>query len=221
MLSLFPSQQNKIPLLALIIIHLTFAVSIIFAYLNCDRELQKEAHAQEIVASTTILSKLYYDAGLAIGAYSLTKNDMFADRYQKLIGQIPTAIETLHVLTDQQPVKEIKFQEIEQVAKQALTQLISAKAVIDSNASSPFTGNQGEVRALYKKIKLVTDQLQDKLDQLSQGEQKLAKDSPHHRKIFQLLLATSFILYVSYNLAVQQRLSNLVCRLAHHTTSVN
>jgi hypothetical protein len=89
-----------------------------------------------------------YDSGLAIGAYSLTRNKSFIDRYQKLVNQISPTVETLHQLVDKQPVKEISFSEINQVAQAALKQLEDAKTILNNSSITPFNDDQGEIRSL-------------------------------------------------------------------------
>ena len=133
-----PPKKQKHPLLLIFLLHSVFLIAIVFFYQRANFETEKRAKSQEIIAAATILSKLYYDAGLAIGAYALTKNSLFGERYQKLVQQIPAALDNLHVLTNEQPVKEITFQEIDQVAQEGLNQLVTAKTTIDSNSLSPF-----------------------------------------------------------------------------------
>ncbi len=217
MLSLFPSQQNKIPAISLFIVHAIFFASILFTYLHSNAELEKQVKTQQIIASTTTLSKLYYDAGLAIGAYSLTKNEMFSERAQKLIEQIPVALKNLETQTEEQPVKEIKFTDIKSAAQQGLNELEIAKKAISNSPSSLLSSEQIEIRGAYKKIKTISDELQTKLDKLSEGEQKLSRNCPEHIRLFQLLLITTFIFYVSFNYTIQRKLTDLVCRLAHNT----
>ena len=210
MQSLQSKEANKILILSTIIIHLAFILAIIFAYCCADKELQKQVITEQIVATTTTLSKLFYDSGLSIGAYSLTKNKTFIDRYQKLINQISPTIETLNRLVDKQPVKEISFGEINQVAQEALKQLEDAKTILNNTITSPLSDDQGEIRSLYKRVKALADQLQSKLDQLSQAEQEVSKNSLNNRRIDQILLASLFFIYFGFNLSVNLTHSNCI-----------
>ena len=189
-----------------ILIHSVFLLSIVSSYHFSNTELQKQVNTEQIIATSTTLSKLFYDSGLSVGAYGLTKNQTFIDRYQKLVNQISPTIETLHKLVNQQPVKEISFQEINQTAQQTLEQLKDAKTVLRDSNLSPLNDNQGEIHNLYKQIKSSADQLQSKLDQLSLAEQELSKSSLSYRSIYQLLLALTFFCYVGLNLTMQQKI---------------
>src|ERR1700733_5651247 len=153
MQSLIPKEAKIVPTLSIIIIHLVFILVIIFAYRYANKELQKQVITEQIEATTITLSKLFYDSGLSIGAYSLTKNKTFIDRYQKLINQISPTIETLNRLVDKQPVKEISFGEINPTAQEALKQLEDAKNILNNTITSPLSDDQGEIRSLYKRVK--------------------------------------------------------------------
>jgi CHASE3 domain sensor protein len=166
------------------------------------KELQKEVITEQIVATATTLSKLFYDSGLSIGAYSLTRNRSFIDRYQKLVDQVSPTIETLHALVDKQPVKEISFLEINQIVQEALKQLEQAKTTLNNSTITPLNDDQGQIRTLYKQVKALADQLQGKLDRLSQAEQELSKNSSCTRSLYQFLLALVFCSYVAFSLTV-------------------
>jgi ABC-type transporter Mla subunit MlaD len=211
------AKKQKLLLLSPLLINAIFVVIIVLAYHCGNLESEKEVNTERIIATNTTLSKLFYDCGLAIGAYSLTRNQNFVDRYQKLVGQISPNIETLHKLMDKQPVKQISFEEINQTAQEALKQLEAAKTSLN-NADSPISDTQGEIRALYKQIKSLADQFQSKLDILSASEQDLAKDSAKYKTIYQILLALTFFCYVGFNLSIQQRFIKALLRPSQEIT---
>ncbi len=217
---LIAKMPTKTWMLFPILIHSFLAVCIIFWYHSCNVELQKQANTQEIIATTTTLSKLFYDSGLSIGAYSLTKNKTFIDRYQKLVNQISPTIETLHKLVNEQPVKEISYQEISHVAQEALKQLENAKKILDDNNISPVSDDQGKIRTLYKQVKALADQLQSKLDQLSQAEQEASKNSSSNRQIGQSLLALVFFFYIGFSLTMHLRYLKCMATKSHLTTKI-
>lgn len=202
------------------LIHFFLAISIIFWYHSANLELQKQANTQEIVATTTTLSKLLYDCGLSIGAYSLTKNKSFIDRYQKLISQIPPTVETLHKLVDKQPVKEISFPELNQIIQEALKQLEGAKTILNDSDTSPLSDDQGKIRSLYKQVKVLADQLQSKLDQLSQAEQEISKNSSRDRSFDEFWLALIFFSYVGFSMITNLRYLKCIAINQNLTTKI-
>ena len=211
-------KKAKFPLVStLLLLHTVFLLLILFSYYKCDTELRKQVNTERIVATSTTLSKLYYDSGISMGAYSLTKNSTFIDRYQKLVGQISPTIETLKKLVEQQPVKGISFSEINRPAQEALKQLEDAKTKLTTNNESSLGENRGEILNTYKRIKALADQLQNKLDQLTQAEQEKLKNN--RRTVFQFLLAFFFLCYVVWNLSVQQNYLKMISTLRQTTKS--
>lgn len=189
----------------IILLHLFFLLIIPTLYILEKTELQKQVNSERIMAVTTTLSKLFYDSGLSIGAYSLTKNHTFIDRYQKLIGQIPANIETLKNLLKKQPVKIITFNDINTDAQTALKQLDDAKNLLKDSGLSPLSDSESVIRHAYKEIKHSADQLQTKLDTLTQSEQNLAQENIYYLSLYELLLAATFFCYVGLNLFLYLR----------------
>ncbi len=206
MLSKIKAHQNRNPFLHLLFMHLFIISLIFFIYHRCNLEFEREAKSQEIITATSSLSKSFYDAALAIGAYGLTKNAMFVERYQKLSTQISLSTQTIHTLIKDQSINKTDCAETEQLVQQGLNQLSNAKTILDENQLSSFGSDNSDLRNLYKQIKLTADQLQSKLDQLSQTEQKILQNSPHYKMVNQVLLALTLTFYAIYNLSIQYRL---------------
>ncbi len=183
--------------------HLAAFAAISLLYLAGDQVLQCEVRAKEMAAEATILSKYFYDAGLAIGAYSLTKNLMFAERYSKLAAQIPDVLENLHQLVDKQYVDRRRFDTIKQITEKGLAQLSTDKQIIDRGQFSSLTDDQGQARQAYKQIKLIADELQQELDQLSAEEEKMSARASQLRFIFTILFPLVLFAYAAYNCIVQ------------------
>jgi CHASE3 domain sensor protein len=167
------------------------------------QNLQSEAKAKEVTAQTTILSKYFYDAGLAVGAYSLTRNQMFAERYNKLVAQIPVALENLHQLVDEQPKTASRFDAIKQLTQKGLAELAEDKQIVDKGQLNALTDDQGQARKAYKQIKLIADALQQELDQLSADEEQMAVQASRLRFVFVTLSAVVLFAYAAYNCIVQ------------------
>ncbi len=195
--------------------HLIFFLLIGILYLGSYAIARNEMKAKEITVQATVLSKHFYDAGLAIGAYGLTKNQMFADRYIRLAGQIPQAVNDLDKLTVGQPAAErVRFQIIKQITGEGLAKLNQSKLNIDSSTLSPLMDDQGQARKAYKEIKALADQLQVELDGLV-AEEKNSFDSLHLvQKLAHYMLLLLVFVYAISNFVVQQCLFKL---LKHHS----
>ena len=207
--------NDKCPLLILVLIHSAFLLSILLTYQKGSHELEKKSKCQEVISTSTTLSKSFYDAGLAIGAYGLTKNEMFADRYQKLSAQIPLTLAALVQSIKEQHNDKINATEIEKLVQQGVTQLANAKTFLDTNQISPFGSNNTEARSLYKQVKITADHLQNKLDELSQAELAISQNIPQQRLFIEALLVLTLVLYASYNLNIQYQLTKIISVIVH------
>ena len=56
---------------------------------QAEIEVQRQIRSKAIISRANTLSKLFYDAGVAMGGYSITKSPLFSDRYDKIVRQIP------------------------------------------------------------------------------------------------------------------------------------
>ena len=194
----FPSSFNRI-----LFSHLAFFIVLTLLFWGFVHVLQNEMRAKEITAQGTILSKYFYDAGLAIGAYSLTRNQMFAERYNRLAAQIPGALENLHQLVDLSPISADRFDAIKQITQKGLTELYKDKQIGDKGELNALTDDQGQARKAYKQIKLIADALQQELDQLSAEEEKMSAQASRLRFIFTILFPLVLFAYAAYNCIVQ------------------
>lgn len=198
--------------------HLVFFVIIIALFQVFYFTLRNEVKAKEISVQATILSKYFYDCGLAIGAYGLTKNQMFAERYSRLAAQIPDALKSLDKLTAGQAESiRLRVRIIGQISGQGLAKLSQAKIAIDASTSSPLMDDQGQARKAYKEIKAVADQLQAELDGLV-AEEKESFDFHPIQKLAHYMLLLLLFVYAICNFVVEDRLFKL---LKSHSISLD
>jgi hypothetical protein len=186
--------------------HLSVFIVLTLMFLVYGQLLQNQVKAKEITAQGTILAKYFYDAGLAVGAYSLTRNQMFAERYSKLVDQIPGTLDVLHQLVVVYPSIIGKFAEISETTHSGLAELSQDKQVIDAGELNVLSDDQGQARKAYKRIKLIADRLQAQLDCLSAESEKLAGKAGQLQIILAILLPVVLFAYVMRNYFVENKL---------------
>ncbi len=184
--------------------HLAVVLTMIALKLFLYDSIQKEIKATEVTAQTTILSKYFYDAGLAVGAYSLTRNKIFSERYITLADRIPSGLEKLHQLIQNQPTAARQYSEIKQTIDQGLNELLADKQMVESGTGS-LLEDQGSARKAYKQIKLIADTLQQQLDQLSAEEEQIARRASQLRFVFLALSSVVLLAYAAYNYIAQTK----------------
>lgn len=83
------SQKGFILVLVPLVFQLFFLIGLSVLMQQSELEVQKQIRSKAIITRANSLSKLFYDAGVAMGGYSITKSPLFADRYDKIVRQIP------------------------------------------------------------------------------------------------------------------------------------
>jgi len=80
------------------------------------------------------LSKCFYDCGIAIGGYSITKSPLFADRFERIKRDIPRELEELKAAVGSDNEKQLRtIARLEKITAEGLTMLNSARVAIDDN----------------------------------------------------------------------------------------
>ncbi len=149
-------------ILPLLVFIITFASAVshyfLFEQWKAEREvLYEQVKMRAVNAQCNALSKLFYDAGVAMGGYSITKNDLFSERFNKIIKGIPEALKELRALEESDSVALKKVDEIEVTINDGMKLLLEAKESIDDNAHRTC---QLYGRHRYKELRAVADRLQ-------------------------------------------------------------
>ena len=165
----------------LIIVLLPLALELVFVFIlgfllnNAEMEVQRQIRSKAIISQANTLSKMFYDAGVAMGGYSITKSPLFSDRYDKIVRQIPRDLEELKSLVGDNPRQQQILKNLAVITETGLKILGEAKNAIDDNQVDVA---QFRARHMYKEIRQLADRLQDELHGLTEDEEKIANQSP-------------------------------------------
>jgi CHASE3 domain sensor protein len=165
---------------------------------NADAEMLKQVRAKAIISQANALSKLFYDAGVAMGGYSITKSPLFADRYNKICKAIPEDVSELKTLVGNNEKQQTTLNQIQTVTIDGVKILNDSKAAIDDNRVDVA---QFRARHMYKQIRTLADQLQEQLKGLTEEERKIenapAGEHSRARTMVKVALAAAFLLNIA------------------------
>lgn len=130
----------------------------------------EQARCAALISQADVLSSLFYDAGVAMGGYSITKSNLYEARFDAITSQLPVAFEELKKLTAGHPEAQEPIARIGQLVKSGLLEMSEAKAAIDANHIDVA---QFKARHMYKQIRQTADQIRDELNGLTQVPRKI------------------------------------------------
>src|SRR5277367_373283 len=91
---------------------------------------QVKRHIQ-LCSLTEAISKLDYDAGVAMGGYSVTKDSLFYSRFQRISAELTKELEELRQLVSSIPEEKAACQSISELSTAILDVNRKAKSMID------------------------------------------------------------------------------------------
>ena len=176
-------------ILPLLVFILTFASAVshyfLFEQWRVEREvLYEQVRMRAVKAQCNALSKRLYDAGVAMGGYSITGSDTFLERFNKIIKGIPADLKELRALEESDSAALKKVDEIEGSIDGGIKLLLEAKDGIDDNAHRTC---QLYGRHRYRELRAIADKLHDQLKAL-QLETKASSIKDQGRQALTLLL---------------------------------
>lgn len=142
---------------------------------QAEIEVQRQVRSKEIIAQANSFSKLFYDVGVAMAGYSITRSPIFSDRYEKLVHQIPIDLENMKNLIGDNVRQQQTLANLEGIINTAVRLLQEAKSAIDSNQVDMA---QFRARHVYKEIRGLADRLQEELRTLTEDERRLEDEGP-------------------------------------------
>src|ERR1700722_10413295 len=132
-LNLKLSHKGLILVAVPLIFEVIFLATLTYLLRQAEIEVQRQVRSKAIISQANTLSKLFYDAGVAMGGYSITKSPLFSDRYDKIVHQIPQDLEELKTLLGDNPRQQQILQTLKQITENGLAILTEAKSAIDDN----------------------------------------------------------------------------------------
>lgn len=157
---------------ALLNIVLLFAIGL--AFRQVDNERIEQIRARAITTECIVLSKLFNDAGVAIGGYSITKTQLYSDRYKRISEQIPLSLQELKTLVGENNKQRAILGRIETTILDGMKTLAEAKARVDTVTPSEC---QFRARPVYRIWRQHLEQLSEALNALVTVEQITSKEA--------------------------------------------
>lgn len=139
-----------------------------------DVEVQRLLRSRDILSKANNLSKSFYDAGVALGGYRMTKSPLFTDRFDKLSRQITEDLAELKTSVGDNPRQQQILKNLSVITETGFKVLDEEKQQIDNNQDER---EQFRARHMYKGIRGITDRLQEEVSGLTEDVQHVAKQS--------------------------------------------
>ncbi len=163
---------------------------------QAEKEIQAQIRAKALVTEAGELQKSFYDAGVAMAGYSITKSPLFADRFDNILKQIPKILDSLNSLVGDNPKQQQILAELKSIANSALKILSEAKTAL---ATDEIDIAQMKSRNVYQQARALTDKLKVTINDLTADEEQLVnkKNSPIDSKLqVKIFLAIGFLINI-------------------------
>lgn len=151
--------------------------------------------AKEIATVSSNLSKRVYDAGVALGGLTMTKSQMFSDRFDKSIGAIPKDVTDLKDLIEQKNARQFEaFMKVVELLPDTIKYMGEVRAQI---LNSKETGMGRGGRGIFGRMQANAAAIQQSLQVIVDENKELANSKVPTRLInFEMikafLIATAF-----------------------------
>lgn len=139
-----------------------------------DTERIEQIRARAITTECIVLSKLFNDAGVAIGGYSITKTQLYLDRYKRISEQISLSLQELKTLVGENNKQRAILGRVETTILDGMKTLAEAKARVDTVTPSEC---QFRARPVYRIWRQDLEQLSEALNSLVTVEQITSKEA--------------------------------------------
>ena len=193
------SHKGFILVLVPLVFELVFLIILSVLLQKAEEEVQRQVRSKAIISQANALSKLFYDAGVAMGGYSITKSPLFSDRYDKIVRQIPMDLTELSNLVGDNDKQQQILVRLKTITSDGLKILGEAKSAIDDNRVDVA---QFRARHMYKQIRQLADQLQDELKGLTEDERKIENESPEQQNRSRTMVKVFLVVGVVVNIAI-------------------
>ncbi len=193
------SHKGFILVLVPLVFELVFLIILSVLLQKAEEEVQRQVRSKAIISQANALSKHFYDAGVAMGGYSITKSPLFSDRYDKIVRQIPMDLTELSNLVGDNDKQQQILVRLKTITSDGLKILGEAKSAIDDNRVDVA---QFRARHMYKQIRQLADQLQDELKGLTEDERKIENESPEQQNRSRTMVKVFLVVGVVVNIAI-------------------
>ena len=172
-------------------------MSLMVLQVEAGKESAELYSAKRLVNQANLVSRDFYNAGVAMGGYSITQSKIYEERYDEIVNGVPSRTGQLVQLVDGNQKKLQSVARIKQIVDKGLKLLGEAKHAIDD----PLYYWQFRARHTYKEIRQLADQLQDELKVLTAEDRRLLDADPatqhRMRTLFSHAFAFDLLLHLS------------------------
>jgi PAS domain S-box-containing protein len=181
-----------------LILNLGFLAILTYLLHQAEIEVKTLMRSREIISESNFLSKLFIDSGVALAGYSITKSQLFAERYQKISHDIPETINNLRELVGDNKEQAEIIDHLDQISSSTRQLLGEAKKAIDDSELDVVS--QFSARNMFGEIRNLNDKLQEELKALTDQEQKIQNRLPEERERSQRAVKIFLIVGVAVNI---------------------
>jgi CHASE3 domain sensor protein len=152
---------------------------------------------EKLVTCCNTVNKQVADAGVAMGGYSVTKSALYADRCEKIFGQIPKDIADLKRIA-QSPEQRVIVDDVEKNALHIITILRGTqKAIDDPNIDVAQLRSMHTFKSASEDAEHIEGQLHA-LCSTASADEVTADNFPHRSRILALKVISFAILNAVY-----------------------
>ncbi len=164
---------------------------------QADYKTWQEMHSKTVVYESSALSRLFHDAGIAMGGYALTKSPLFRERFDSIVSSIPREFKHLQKLVGRNSSQKGSLKRLETYTNSGLHLLSTARDAIE-------IGGEGvsRVRSLYSEMKGVSKNISTELDNLTAESRKIEEDGPNARKQSDQMVRVFLAIGVLFNIGL-------------------
>ncbi len=152
-------------LTVLVLFNIGFFICLHGAFNDSESATLRMMRAKEIATVSSNLSRHLYDAGVALGGLSMTKNRLFLTRFDKSIRPIPFEVLTLKELVDEK--NTVQFDALMKVAELfpdaiksmdvAREQIMTSKEIGAARGPSVFRQMHTKAEAIQQSLQVLVD----------------------------------------------------------------
>lgn len=216
-----------IPVFVPVVIMLVLIGSLLEELHRGELEVQNQVRSKAIISQANILSKLFYDAGVALGGSSITKNQMFVSRFDVIRRQIPMDMEEMKTWSKWSPREKSRVDQIKKIVDSGVQELDSASANLNE---ARVDVAQFQSRQAYKRIRQIADEIESVIKQINADDARALEaimqdknaDGENATKtawtfigsafVAGLLLMVAFSVHVSRSSGVSAHPVNILCK---------
>lgn len=162
--SLSVPNKGKLIIAVPLALQVVFIVCLTGLMHDAESKQWQQMHANAVIFEAGNLQRIMHDAGIAIGGYSITKNDMYGQRSSQIIDSIPDHLYKLRKLVVGNPRQQIAMQNLERETMHGLQMLRNARQSIKDSSQAQ---GMRRIRDLYDELRDTTNRMGEQIDSIT------------------------------------------------------